>query len=264
MKKFICLLLACILVFSLCGCGKNDVVDNKDGTQNVQDTIGSVTSDDNETSEPESESNIDDEYIENEDIGYKVGDYITFGSYEQDNNLGNGKEDIEWLILDVHDDKLFVISKYALDAHPYNTEYVEVTWETCTIRSWLNDEFFYSAFSELERENISTVTLNSANPVIDGDPGNDTQDKVFLISIEESYGYIELDGFINCIPTEYAISQGVNDVNLFGGFCWWRLRSHGSNQAYAAVVYPNDGIDCVGKKVSMDGAIRPAMWIEIA
>ncbi len=51
----------------------------------------------------------------------EVGDYITFGLYEQDNDLSNGKENIEWLILELKDEKALVISKYALDSKPYNT-----------------------------------------------------------------------------------------------------------------------------------------------
>ena len=60
----------------------------------------------------------------------KTGDYVFFGEYEQDNNTSNGKEDIEWLVIEAKNDKLFVISKYALDSKPYNKEDIDVTWET--------------------------------------------------------------------------------------------------------------------------------------
>ena len=65
----------------------------------------------------------------------KTGDYIVFGSYEQDNNLDNGTEPIEWLVLSNDGSELYVISKYALDSKPYNIEYMETTWEICTVRA---------------------------------------------------------------------------------------------------------------------------------
>ena len=79
----------------------------------------------------------------------KVGDYVVFGQYEQDNDTSNGKEDVEWLVLDVQEDRALLISKYLLDCKPYNTTDDHVTWETCTLRKWLNDEFINTAFSTL-------------------------------------------------------------------------------------------------------------------
>lgn len=77
------------------------------------------------------------------------GSIVTFGAYEQDNNTGNGKEAIEWLVLDYDaaNNRALVISLYALDCKPYNTEKKNVTWEKCTLRAWLNNEFIQAAFS---------------------------------------------------------------------------------------------------------------------
>ncbi len=110
----------------------------------------------------------------------KVGDYVAFGAYEQDNNTSNGKEDIEWLVLEVKDGKALVISKYALDRKPYNASYTDVTWETCTLRKWLNKEFINAAFSADEKAMIPTVTVPAdKNPDYSTNPGNATQDQVF-------------------------------------------------------------------------------------
>lgn len=62
-----------------------------------------------------------------------VGNIVTFGCYEQDNNLSNDAEAIEWIVLDVQDKKCLLLSKYGLDAKPYNAEYTATTWEKCTI-----------------------------------------------------------------------------------------------------------------------------------
>ena len=90
-------------------------------------------------------SPIQDEYIEKyfaeKNKNIKVGDYVNFGTYEQDNNTSNGKEEVEWLVLEVKDGKALIISKYALDCKPYNTGLTGATWETCTLRKWLNNNF---------------------------------------------------------------------------------------------------------------------------
>ncbi len=92
-------------------------------------------------------------------LASSVGDVIKFGHYEQNGNLSDGKEDIEWIILKKEDDRVMVISKYALDSQPYNSDPSDVTWETCTLREWLNRTFLSEAFSEKERAWIPTVTL---------------------------------------------------------------------------------------------------------
>lgn len=93
----------------------------------------------------------------------KIGDTVKFGSYEQDNNLINGAEAIEWIVLDKKDGKYLLLSKYCLDAKPYNTELEQVTWETCTLRNWLNNDFYTTAFSQKERGCIATTTVRNAD-----------------------------------------------------------------------------------------------------
>ena len=61
-----------------------------------------------------------------------------------------------------------------------------VTWETCSLRKWLNDEFVNEAFSKKEQKYIPTVTVPAhKNPKYDTDPGKATKDKVFLLSAVE-------------------------------------------------------------------------------
>ena len=123
----------------------------------------------------------------------KVGDIIKFGSYEQDANTSNGKEAIEWQVLDKKDGKLLVISKYALDYQPFNTTNDTVTWEDCSLRSWLNQRFINAAFTSEEKKKIQTTkVVNEDNPYWGSDGGNDTQDKVFLLSISEAAKYFGL------------------------------------------------------------------------
>ena len=194
----------------------------------------------------------------------KVGSYINFGAYEQDNNTSNGKEDIEWLVLEVKDGKALVISKYALDCKPYNTNCTNVTWETCTLRKWLNNEFLDSAFSANEKAMIPTVTVSAdKNPDYSTNPGNATQDQVFLLSITEANKYFSSNSARQCKATAYAVSGGAY-AGSFNGICWWWLRSPGDCQDDAATVgcsggVGEDGFDVDGRY----GADRPALWIDL-
>ncbi len=95
----------------------------------------------------------------------KVGDIVTFGRYEQDNNTSNGKEPIEWQVLAKEDNKILVISKYALDGKRYNETDTSVTWETCTLRKWLDSDFKNAAFNATEKSQIPRVTVTAdVNP----------------------------------------------------------------------------------------------------
>ena len=193
-----------------------------------------------------------------------VGSIVTFGSYEQDNNTSNGKEPIEWIVLDVQDGKSLVVSKYALDCQLYNTEISKVTWETCSLRTWLNGTFLKEAFSAEEQDKIPTVTVPAdKNPSYSTDPGKDTQDRVFLLSIPEVNQYFASDTERQCKPTAYAIAQG-SGVNTSLGTCWWWLRSPGSDSVSAAgVTYAGSVTHYGGAVHRVNCGICPAMWINL-
>ncbi|MCR5521844.1 MAG: DUF6273 domain-containing protein [Lachnospiraceae bacterium] len=209
----------------------------------------------------------------------KKGDIITFGAYEQDANLKNGQEPIKWVVLSKTKSQMFVISKYALDCMPYNNEYKDVTWETCSLRKWLNENFYNAAFNKEEKALIKTTTVeNYDNPKHKTSGGNDTKDKVFLLSmldmIESDYGfskeYDTYDQNRRCAPTAYAIARNicyVSDYKTKDGeaACYWWLRSPGSNADIAAYVSAygyvyTDGHDCVDND---DSGVRPALYINL-
>lgn len=200
----------------------------------------------------------------------EIGDYIYFGSYEQDNDTTNGKEDIEWLVLEKKEGKKFekysnrllIVSKYALDCQPYNEEYENVTWETCTLREWLNDEFVNEAFSKKEQKYIPTVTVPAhKNPKYDTEPGNATNDKVFLLSAVEAEKYFNSDSERQCMTTNYADANGAYvDSN---GYSYWLLRSPG-NYSNRCCKVDGDGYVSSHNRVSTsDDGVRPALWINL-
>ena len=207
--------------------------------------------------------NIYGEEVWNKVKSVNVGDVYKFGSYEQDNNKSNGQEDIEWLVLEKDGTKILVVSKYALDCKPYNTSYTDVTWETCTLRKWLNNDFLGSAFSANEKAMIPTVTVSAdKNPDYNTNPGNAMQDQVFLLSITEANKYFSSDSARQCKPTDYAVANGAWESD--SGNCWWWLRSPGYDQNNAASVdYDGDVLEHGYIVDNDDNAVRPALWIDL-
>jgi len=192
-----------------------------------------------------------------------VGSYVFFGSYEQDNDTSNGKEDVEWLVLAKEGDKALVISRYALDCQQYNTTHTNVTWETCSLRKWLNGTFISNAFSSDEQNMIQTTTVTAdKNPSYSTSPGNNTTDKVFLLSITEINKYFSSYSARQCQGTAYCYAQGAYKTD--NGNCWWWLRSPGGISDYAAYVYDNGSVRSSGDLVTyVNDAVRPALWIDL-
>ena len=194
----------------------------------------------------------------------EVGSYVFFGSYEQDNNTANGKEDIEWLVLAKVNNSILVTSKFALDCQPYNTSFASVTWETCSLRQWLNGTFLSTAFSSGEQNSIvsTTVTADKNTSYYNTSPGNDTTDKVFLLSITEVKKYFSADSARQCQGTAYCYAQGADKAS--NDNCWWWLRSPGSSSYDAAYVSSVGPVYSHGFLVSqVDVAVRPALWINL-
>ncbi|MCR5848713.1 MAG: S-layer homology domain-containing protein [Lachnospiraceae bacterium] len=227
-----------------------------------------------------------------------VGEIIKFGKYEQDGNLENGKEDIEWQVTKTENDKnrVLVVSRFALDCKKYNETQTDVTWETCSLRKWLNDDFKNEAFSSCAQKRIPTVKiLNENNPKYNTPGGNNTDDRIFCLSLKEmenlfgSYSWYDNEYMYGnnqnliCTPTQYAINNGAyyyditeEDYNIFlkdKGYtedvigrrgCNWWLRSPGSlsNRACYVDNYGSAGATC-HYYVNFDYlAVRPAMYIE--
>ena len=155
--------------------------------------------------------------LEARDAKFTVGNYVTFGEYPQTAS-GEDMTPIEWLVLARDGNKALLISRYGLDAQPYNTDHTSVTWETCTLRTWLNVTFYNKAFSSDEQAAILTTSVdngkNQGYSKWSTSGGNNTEDKVFLLSYAEANKYfgVTYDSISNTksrvAPTAYAIAQG--------------------------------------------------------
>lgn len=234
------------------------------------------------------------------------GSYITFGTYEQDNNKKNGQEPIEWLVLENDGESLFVLSKYVLDGQPYSTalDQTPITWENCYLRTWLNSSFLATAFIEGEQARINTTyvennlpsSYNPKSPFNDANltAGNDTLDKIYILSYDEVkqyfpmkdsyYGgryYYNYDILLRATATPYALAQGVdiwtakdaatclsygggykniaNDV--IGYVEKWALRSPSYSQGIIYNIGASGGFG--NRPATYDNATRPCMRISI-
>ena len=210
----------------------------------------------------------------------EVGSTVELGHYPQTAS-GTDSTPIEWLVLDVQDGKALLISHYGLDTKPYNTDYVDITWEQCTLRTWLNNDFISTAFTADEQEAILLTNVDNSRAQCysgyDTTGGNDTQDKIFLLSYAEANKYFGVqhhsvseatDNTKSRVQTTaYAIAQGAYTNSRYttagGAYSgWWWLRSPGYCQYYAANVSLDGSLnfDCVD---SGDASVRPAFWLNL-
>ena len=157
-----------------------------------------------------------------------------------------------------------LISRYALDCKPYNDEKTDVTWETSTLRKWLNGEFMDTAFSAEDQERIQTTQVPAGeNSRYSTDPGGDTRDKVFLLSIDEANTLFDGAAARQCKPTIFAQAQGASVAQ--NGNTWWWLRSPGHGSDSAACVYGGGSVSNIGDIVNrVSGAVRPVVVLRLS
>ena len=216
---------------------------------------------------------------------------IEFGKYQQSYNSEKNdwnEDPIEWIVLekDSENKRALIISKYIIDVRPitYKSEEKNTTWENSNIRSWLNDKFYNSAFTDEEKSRIKEVQIiNEDNDDYMTLGGKDTTDKIFLLSISEARKYFSngdnlgnKDQLVKAGATkgtQYAEHRRIGKIpkDKQGEYEEWmlensayNLRSPGAMQDRTAAVGPNAIISTsgtVGTGLNRKG-VRPAMWIE--
>lgn len=193
-----------------------------------------------------------------------IGEVIPFGTYEQDNNLENGAEDIQWLILDRQDNRIMLISEDCLVFHRYHDELVPITWENCSLRDWLNGNFFNAAFTKEDQDRIVEVTNeNPEHEPSHTSSGRSTTDRVFILSQQEAQ-----DLFSDCPsrkaePTAYAIAHNKYEtpINLKGK--WW-LRTTSFMLDHVTYVTSEGGVSEQGLEITNTRVgVRPVIWITV-
>lgn len=209
-------------------------------------------------------------------------DCVYLGAYPQtsDGKGGFKTEAIKWRVLSVNGNDAFLMSDKALDVKTYKELHAggvyastdddipkpdPQTWEIYYVRSWLNNEFYNKAFSSTEKNAIKTTTvINSNNKYYGTNGGNNTQDKVYLLSIDEmenkAYGFLEFDSYFGCdltkvaVATDYAMSKDILEITLGDKYypgspknlcCYW-LRTPGEKSFDTSFVYPDGWLNPTG------------------
>lgn len=194
--------------------------------------------------------------------GYQIGDIVTFGTYEQDNNRQDGAEDIQWIVIDQRDDQIMLISKYCLDSKPYHNALEPISWEYCSLRKWLNEDFFDTAFTKEEQDCIMAVTNeNPEHERAQTSSGRSTIDRVFILSREESQELFTTYASRKAAPTNYAVARGAykNKNNLMG---WWWLRTTSYMLDHVTYVTSGGDVSSSGREVTrQDAGVRPVIWL---
>lgn len=191
----------------------------------------------------------------------------TFGSYEQDGDSSNGKEPIEWLVLDRDGDRALLLSKYALDYQSFMPFYEPVTepytWESCSLRRWLNGTFLNAAFSADEQQRLLTTTVITSPGSLHRENGHvTTEDRVFLLSNTEVYAYFASEAATAAEYTAYALSENPWPGNAAtpGPADWWLRTTDGYDHPDG--VYA-DGRVGEGARAYEGEYVRPAIWITV-
>ena len=183
-----------------------------------------------------------------------VGDYVLYGTYEQDNNLENGKEPLEWIVLDKYENSYLLITAEVIDEVCYNDEWDVTSWQSCSLRSWLNEEFIEEAFTEAQTSQISYTEHTDVD-------GNYTSDQVFILSPWELENYFSSNSDRTAGATDYAEARGVYEYS--NGNCWYWAAEEGADPHYARYVNCEGAILEYGMLVFNNSfGVRPAMWVE--
>lgn len=234
-----------------------------DSTKAKEETTRQSKSTENKAS---SESGKDELQIEIEQIKKaKVGDTVCFGSFEQDGETSDGKEDLEWIVLSKDNEKALLISKYVIDGREYSKlyDYTDDIWDKCSLRTWLNGPFYDNAFSSDEQKMIATTEVSD----------NDyffyytTSDRIFILSAAEAKRYFIDNDSRLCLPTKLASNHGVftsesnTTIDGYETASWW-LRTPGNSDGHfssvewdGSISYNTEGFweDAIG--------VRPVAWV---
>lgn len=230
LKNFLSLIFIFTVMLTAIGC------DNKRESNNLDWVNGNIEDFNNETKIAE------------------VGDIIKFGHYEQDGNYNNGKEPIEWIVLEVSNQKYLLLSKYVLAGSQYSYEDY-TTFDESLVADYLEETFLYNAFDYFEEKKLlkGTITCDESN--------YQNSEKVFLLSEDEvRHYYNKVPNIYDCFPTK----QAQNDVKLYNeddyNGCYWWTRN---NKWFFGTWISPDGNGFVGTRlIEKSFGIRPAIWLD--
>ena len=178
---------------------------------------------------------------------------------------------LDWRILDLdkQNGKALLLSEKVIEKRAYHSSRSSITWAQCDLRSYLNEEF-YNTFNANDKALVTeTKITTSDDPYFGTKGGNDTTDRIFLLSAEEAIKYFGDSGQLKNRKKEHPfLSDQYDKVRIAkdtkGMDYWWWLRSPGKDSYYAAYVFGNGRISFIGSYVDGNsGGVRPALWLNL-
>ena len=183
------------------------------------------------------------------------------GSWPQESG-----EPIVWDVLAEEGNRKLLLSRKAVAKRPYHDADEPVSWETCSLRAWLNGDFFRAAFNDYEKQHILKIPVTAdRNTYCNTDAGNSTDDHVFLLSLPEVNALLrrKLSAKRKCEadPADAPDADNDNTAADDTGCVWW-LRSPGSEKNEAACVNGDGQISNFGLPANTPTiAVRPCIWV---
>lgn len=201
---------------------------------------------------------------------FKIGGVMPFGGYN-------------WRILDIKNNAALIITEHIIEQRAYHDAYKDITWADCSLRKYLNGGF-YDKFNATDKSRIiPIINKNPDNQWYGSKGGVDTQDNIFLLSIEEVVCQYFGDS------SSKLQNRGKNQRYWFerkdennskriarlegknGGIWWWWLRSPGRVNIKAVYIHGDGNIGIQGNNIlkgnisdgECTGGVRPALWLNI-
>lgn len=199
----------------------------------------------------------------------QAGDKIVFGRYE-------------WRILDIQNNTALIITENIIEQRAYHDAYKDITWEECSLRRYLNDEF-YNKFTPADKSRIiPVINKNPDNQWYGSKGGADTRDYIFLLSLEEvtcQYFGDSRSKLYNPGKNQryWFQRKDVNNSKRIAvnknekWYHWWWLRSPGRVNVKAVYIHPDGNIGIQGNNIlkgnlaegECKGGVRPALWLKL-
>lgn len=197
----------------------------------------------------------------------QIGDKLLFGQYE-------------WRVLDIQNNAALIITEYIIEQRTYHDAYTDITWADCSLRTYLNDEF-YSKFTAADQSRIiPVINRNPDNQWYGSKGGADTWDSIFLLSLEEvtcQYFGDSSSKLYNPGRNQRYWFQRKDENNdkriaRLEGYTWntwWWLRSPGRVSVKAVYIHGDGNIGIQGNNILRGnisdgkclGGVRPALWL---
>jgi len=200
----------------------------------------------------------------------QVGDKITFGCYD-------------WKVLDIQNNMALIITEYIIEQRAYHDDYQDITWADCSLRKYLNGDFYHKFDKDDKARIIPVLNKNLDNHWYDSKGGEDTEDRIFLLSMQEAV--CKYFGDSSSMLHNPARNQRywfqrkdknnnrrvarleTNKENIW----WWWIRSPGRVSVKAVYIHGDGNIGIQGNNVlkgniadgRCTGGVRPALWLKL-